>query len=60
MSVLADNDPRIVALAHRRGLIHDSPLYKKLVKNQVVDIQDALVQAERYIRLEEDENQIGR
>lgn len=30
------------------------------MKNQVPDIQDALVQVERCIRLEEDENLIGR
>lgn len=53
MSALANNDPRIEALALRRGLIHNSLLYKKLAKNQISNIQDALVQVKRYIRLEE-------
>lgn len=57
---MVDNDSRIVALPLRKVQIHDSLLYKKLVKNHVFDIQDALVQMERYIRLEKDKNLIGR
>lgn len=39
---LEDNHPRIAILALKRGLTHDNLLYKKLVKNQISNVKDAL------------------
>lgn len=56
LALLDYYDNEIVAHALRNALISDGPMYINMVKHKIASMEKALVQAEKYIRPEDDKS----